>query len=154
MLVESGRLFYASAVAASTTHHQHHPRPPKTHEDPRVKLLAASICFKPHKYALSSPTPLAPLSAASAVLDDDDNSGSKNNNKKLRKKKSSSSWPVTLWVHLVSIFVLVNYYFCNNHSCWPAAMATRVSLSTWSLVHALSCSGTPYSDQCISAGGK
>lgn len=116
-------------------------------DDPRVQV--APICFKPDdKSALSSPTAatlVVPLSAAaSAVVDDDDKSGS--NKKKLKKKKSSSSssWPVTLWVHLVSIFVLANYYFCNSPTaaaaacCWPAAMATRVSLSAWSLVHALS----------------
>ena len=50
-------------------------------------------------------------------------------------------WLVTLWIHLISIFVVVNSSTRITTpaaaGCWPAVMATRVSLSFWRFIHAV-----------------
>ncbi len=50
------------------------------------------------------------------------------------KPQKKHSILVTLWIHLISVFVLANY---RLESCWPTALAS-VSVSQLSFVHALS----------------
>lgn len=50
------------------------------------------------------------------------------------KSKKKRSIAVTLWIHVISVFVLVNY---RLEHCWPAALAA-VSFSKLSLIHAIS----------------
>lgn len=50
------------------------------------------------------------------------------------RKRDFGSLVVTVWIHLISIFIVVNNY---RSGCWPSALA-RVPLRTLSLVHAIS----------------
>ena len=60
---------------------------------------------------------------------------------KNKPRKASSRVVVTLWIHLISIFVVVNSSTRITTpaaaGCWPAVMATRVSLSVWRFLHAV-----------------
>jgi hypothetical protein len=49
------------------------------------------------------------------------------------KKKNKSRLVTTVWVHVVTIFIVANYRL----KCWPAFLV-RVPLATWSLLHAVS----------------
>ena len=53
--------------------------------------------------------------------------------KKKKKERNVMKLYVTLWVHVVSIFMMVNHF--RSH-CWPAALA-QVPLPVLSLVHAV-----------------
>ncbi len=50
------------------------------------------------------------------------------------KPKKKRSILVTLWIHLISVFILANY---RLEHCWPAALAS-VSVSQLSFVHVVS----------------
>jgi len=71
--------------------------------------------------------PILSSSSAPAASSEDDS-------KKGPGEKKRASWPITLWVHLASIWVILNY---RSASCWPKAMV-NLSLPTWNFVHSLS----------------
>ena len=55
-----------------------------------------------------------------------------------KPRKASSRLVTTLWIHVISIFILVNSSTrIMATGCWPAALTTRVSLSVWRLMHAV-----------------
>ena len=72
---------------------------------------------------------LAPLHASTASDEEDGSPPEK-------KRKKKSSWPVTLWIHLVSIFIVANYRTAAA-TCWPSFLI-RLPLQVWSFIHAVS----------------
>lgn len=67
----------------------------------------------------------------------DDGSAVPHQAKKKKKKRSKKKIFVTLWIHVMSIFVAFNYFKTNSQICWPVIML-KIPLRAWNLVHGLS----------------
>jgi hypothetical protein len=52
-----------------------------------------------------------------------------------KQKQKKKKLLITLWIHVISIFVITNYV--RSYSCWPSVLL-RLPLRVWNLIHGLS----------------
>ena len=102
-------------------------------------LLGTSIshgfAVNPSRLALATKharQKLSPSSARSWLAVEPTSIPSSDDPQKKNKKKKSRI--ITLWIHVISIFIIANYRSVRG---WPAGL-TRIPLAVWSLVHAVS----------------